>query len=216
MDSTDHVEGSAGAHCRLLQLWQDQQVRGYARRYAGDLDVADDALQSTYYAMAKLKHLAEIENMKAYFYQVLRREIARERGELGAIPIEDVAHAVEDHQPGTRTQDASSAGFEDHVCTSVQFWYLHKRLVADRDKLLASVAERLPDPGRYREVIYDAAEAILSAGMKGEPSEADRNEAFRVSYPEYFAQPGAAANTCHQRFVRARADVRALLQALVS
>jgi hypothetical protein len=216
MDSIGPVDRLADARCRLLELWQDQQVRGYARRYAGDLDVADDALQSTYYAMARLKHLAEIKNMKAYFYQVLRREIARERGELGAILVEDVARAVEDRQPGTRTQDGSSAGFEDHLCTSVQFWYLHKRLVAERDKLLASVPGRSPNNVCYRVVIYAAAEAILSAGMKSEPSEADSIEAFRVSYAEYFAQPGAAANTCHQRFLRARADVRALLQALGS
>lgn len=62
--------------------------------------------------------------------------------------------------------------------------------------------------------MYAAAEAILSAGMKGEPSKADSNEAFRVLYPEYFAQPGASANACHQRFIRARADVRALIQAV--
>ena len=49
--------------------------------------------------------------------------------------------------------------------------------------------------------------------MNSDPSEADSNEAFRVSYPEYFAQSGASVNTCHERFVRARADVRALLQA---
>jgi hypothetical protein len=214
MDSTDRIDRLADAHCRLLELWQDPQVRGYARRCAGDRDVADDALQSTYYAMARLKHLAEIENLKAYFYQVLRREIARERGELGAILVEDFARAAEDRQPGARALDESSAGFEDHLCTSVQFWYLHKQLVADSDKRLASVPGRSPDHGRYRAVVYAAAEAILSAGMKGEPSEADGIEAFRMSYPEYFAQPSASADARHQRFARARADVRALLQAV--
>src|SRR5579863_1751372 len=216
MDSTDPGDRLADARCRLLELWRDRQVRGYARRCAGDHDVADDALQSTYYAMARLKHLAEIENLKAYFYQVLRREIARERGELGAILVEDFARAAEDRQPGARALDDSSAGFEDHLCTSVQFWYLRKQLLAEHDKLIASVPKRSPDPGRYREVVYAAAEAILSAGMKGEPSEADSNEAFRALYPEYFAQPGASANTCHQRFLRARADVRELLQAVNS
>ncbi len=89
-------------------------------------------------------------------------------------------------------------------------------LLADRDKLLAAVPARSADLGRYRAIIYAAAEQILSDGMKSEPSEADGNEAFRLSYPEYFAQPGASANTCHHRFVRARADVRALLQAVAS
>jgi len=216
MESIEPVDRLAGARCRLLELWQDPQVRGYARRCAGDHEVADDALQSTYYAMARLKHLAEIENMKAYFYQVLRREIVRERGELGAALIEDFAREADDRQLDARALDGPSAGFEDDLCTSVQCWYLHKQLLAERDKLLASVPGRSPNNVRYREVVYAAAEAILSAGMRGEPSEADSIEAFRVSYAEYFAQPGAAVNTCHQRFVRARADVRALLQALGS
>lgn len=202
--------------CRVLEIWQDPQVIGYARRTAGDRDVADDALQSTYYLIFRLKHLAEIENLKAYFYQVLRREIARERGQLGAILVEDFARAAEDRQPVTCAPDESSAGFEDHACVSAQFWYLRKQLLADRDKLLASVPARSADEGRYRAVIYAAAEAILCAGMKSEVSEADSNEAFRVAYPEYFAQPGASPNTCHQRFLRARADVRALLQAVAS
>jgi hypothetical protein len=76
------------------------------------------------------------------------------------------------------------------------------------------VPARSVDDGRYRAVVYAAAEAILSAGMKSEVSEADSHEALRVSYPEYFAQPGASANTCHQRFVRARADIRTLLKAV--
>jgi Sigma-70 region 2 len=216
MDSTDPVDRLADARCRLLELWQDPQVRGYARRYAGDRDVADDALQSTYYAVARLKHLAEIENLKAYYYQVLRREIARERGELGALLIEDFVRAAEGRQTDAGTPDESSAGFEDDLCISVQFWYFRKRLLVDRDKLLASVPERSPDHGRYRAVVYATAEQILSAGMRGEPSEDDSIEAFRASYAEYFAQPGAAANACHQRFVRARADVRALLYAVGS
>jgi hypothetical protein len=216
MDSTDPVDVLATTRRRLLEIWQDPRVRGYARRCAGDQDLADDALQSTYYAMARLKHLAEIDNLRAYFYQVLRREISRERGELGAVLVEDFARTAEDLQSGAHALGQSSAGFEDAACTSVQFWYLYKQLITDKDKLLASVPARSADPGRYRAVIYAAAEQILSAGMKGESIEADSNEAFRASCPEYFAQPGASANTCHQRFLRARADVRALLQAVAS
>jgi DNA-directed RNA polymerase specialized sigma24 family protein len=216
MDSIDPADRPATAHRLLLEVWQDPQVRGYARRCAGDRDVADDALQSTYYAMARLKHLAEIENLKAYFYRVLRREIGSERAGLGAVLVEDFPRAAECSQSGSRVPDQSSEGFEDAACTSVQFWYLRKQLVAGRDKLLASVSARSADRSRYREVIYDAALQILSAGMNGEASEADSIEAFRTSYPEYFAQPDAAANTCHQRFLRARADVRTLLQAVAS
>jgi hypothetical protein len=62
-------------------------------------------------------------------------------------------------------------------------------------------------------MIYATACQIVSDGMKGETSLADSNEALRASYPEYFAQPGTSANTCQQRCLRARSDVRALLQA---
>jgi DNA-directed RNA polymerase specialized sigma24 family protein len=194
----------AAAHRRLLEIWQDRQVMGYARRRAGDRDIAEDAMQTTYYLMAKLRNLAEIENLKAYFYQVLRHEIDRERGQLRAVPIEDFARGAEDHQP---------TGFEDAVCTSLQFWYLHKQLAANRKELLASLPARSRDSSRHRAVVYAAACQILSDGMKGEASEADTNEALQASYPEYFAQLGASANTCHQRFLRTRSDIRALLQA---
>jgi len=203
MNSTDPVARLAAARLRLLEIWQDPQVRGYARRRAGDRDLADDALQTTYYVMARLKHLAEIENLKAYFYKVLQHEIDRQRKRLLKVQVEDFARVTEDRQPMT--------GFEDSVCTSVQFWYLHRRLVAERDRALASVPGRSADPDRYRGVIYAAACQILSDGMKGEASEADTNDAFRVSYPAYFAQPGVSANTSDQRFHRARLDVKALL-----
>lgn len=71
-------------------------------------------------------------------------------------------------------------------------------------------------PDRYRAVVYAAAEQILRDLISGESSEADSNEAFRASYPEYFDQPGAAPNTRHQRLLRVRADTRALLQAAIS
>jgi hypothetical protein len=215
MDSTDPAGTLAAARRRLLELWQDPQVRGYARRCAGDRDVADDALQSTYYAIFRLGHLAEIENLKAYFYRVLRREIAGERAELGAVLVEDFVRAAEYSQSDTRGTDEACDGFEDTACTSVQFWYLRKQLASGRDKLLASVPGRSADRSRYREVIYATAWQILSAGMEGESSEADGNEALRTSYPEYFAPPDVPPNTCHQRYVRARGDVRALLQAVV-
>ncbi len=65
-------------------------------------------------------------------------------------------------------------------------------------------------------MIYAAAEQVLRDAINEEPSEADTNDAFRAAYPEYFDQPGASANLSHQRFRRAREDVKALLQAVVS
>jgi hypothetical protein len=214
MDSSDPTARLSDAHARLLEIWQNPGVRGFARRVARDPDVAEDALQSTYYAMHRLKHLADIENLKAYFYRVLLREIGRERAELGAVLVEDFTRTVEERQAAGATPPELSAGFEDMACASVQFWSLRQRLVARGAKVLASIPGRSADPARYRTVIYAAAEQILCTGMSGESSDADSNDAFRAAYPEYFAQPEASSNTLHQRFVRARGDVRALLQSL--
>jgi hypothetical protein len=96
----------------------------------------------------------------------------------------------------------------------VQCWL--KRLVDGRDDLLASVPARSRDSSRYRAVIYAAAEQILRAGTSGDVAEADTNDTLRASYPEYFQQPGAAPNTCDQRFSRARMDARALLRSVVN
>jgi DNA-directed RNA polymerase specialized sigma24 family protein len=214
MDSTDPTVRLSAARAQLLEIRQDPRVRGFARRVAGDPDVAEDALQSTYYAMARLEHLAGIENIKAYFYRVLLREIGRERSQLGAILVEDFTRTAEERQAAAPVSHQSSAGFEDLACISVQFGSMRQRLVARRLNLLASIPARSADPARYRTVIYAAAEQILCAGMTGESSDADGNDAFRAAFPGYFAQPGASANTLHQRFLRARGDLRALLQAL--
>ena len=64
-------------------------------------------------------------------------------------------------------------------------------------------------------MIYAVAEQILRAEISDDASEADMNDAFRASYPEYFQQPGTAPNARDQRFRRGRMDVRALLQRVV-
>lgn len=69
---------------------------------------------------------------------------------------------------------------------------------------------------RYRTVVYAAAGQILRDAISGESSEANSNDAFRTSYPEYFDQPGAPPGIRHQRFRRARADIMKLLQAVIS
>jgi hypothetical protein len=104
------------------------------------------------------------------------------------------------------------------------------RLETHRDELLAAIPGRSsgPDgcqtgiparshgPGRYRAMILAAAEQVLRDAIRGEAGESDSNDAFRAAYPEYFDQPGATSNTLHQRFRRAREDVRALLKAIIS
>ena len=216
MDSINLAGALATARLRLVEIWADPQIRAFARRYAGDRQAADDALQSAYLAMDRLEHLDEIVNPKAYFRLVLVRAIHRERVQLSALLIDDFARVAEAYECAAESRRGSSAGFEDAACTSVQAQSWHRRLIGARGRLMAGLPARSDDPARYRAVIYAAAEQILRDGITGEPSEADANDAFRASYPEYFDQPGASPNTCHQRFRRARMDVRELLLTVVS
>lgn len=215
MDSINPAGRLADARLRLVEVWADPQIRGFARRYAGDHQVADDALQNTYLAMDRLENLDRITNLKGYFRRVLVRTIGRERDQLGALLVDDFPRVAEACESAAESRRGSPAGFEDAVCTSVQVQPWHKRLVGARDVLMAALPRRSDDPDRYRAVIYTAAERTLRDAITGEASEADANHAFCASYPEYFDQPGTPLNTRHQRFRRARMDVRELLQVIV-
>lgn len=199
---------STGPEDRLTEIWANPRIRGLARRWAGNADTADDAMQSTFEAIARLPHLAEIENLCGYFTRVLRRMVYRELGQLNAVLPDDFTRMAEERQ--------STPSFEDDVCTSLQGRARYECFRAERGRLVLKVSARSADPARYRIVIGDAAEQILRVGMHGEPSEADLPPALREAYPEYFAQPGVPANTCDQRCHRARKDVRKLLMAVVA
>lgn len=211
MHSIDPADGLAAIWQQLAAIREDPQIKRFALRRAGHADLADDALQSAFYAVARLKNLAGIENLRAYFCKVLIREIHHACGQLGAALIEDFAHVAE-----ARQDPLSAPSVEDLVCASLQARSWLKRLVVGRDALMAAVPPRSDDPNRYRAVILDTAEQVLRNGISAEFSKGGTNLAFRMAYPEYFDQLDASPNTCHQRFCRARVDVRALLRLVVS
>lgn len=211
MYSSNPADGLTPAHQLLLAILQDPWIKRFALRRAGHAEVAEDALQSTYYAMARLQNLEQIDNLHAYFCKVLVHEVYRERGQLGAALVEDFASVAE-----TRHDAAGShPSTEDAACSLLQVRAWLQQLADKRDRLIAAVPARSDDPARYRAVIYAAAEQVLRSVIDAEPSEADTNQAFQAAWPEYFGSPGAAPNTCHQRFRRARTDVRAMLQDVV-
>jgi hypothetical protein len=216
MLSTYPADRLAAAREQLVGIWMDPRIKNLARRHAGDPDVGDDALQSAYCAVVRVEHLDEIENLRAYFCRVLIHEVHRERGQLRAALVEDFDRVAEESQGAVGRHRSSSPCLQDAVCTSLQVRSWLKRFADERDDLLVSIPARSYDSARYRAVIYAAAGQILRAGMSGDVCEADTNDTLRASYPEYFQQPGAAPNTCDQRFSRARMDVRALLRSVVS
>jgi hypothetical protein len=216
MLSTCPADRLADARQQLVGIWMDPRIRSLARRHAGDSDVAEDALQSAYCAVVRLEHLDQIENLPAYFCRVLIHEVHRERGQLHAALVEDFDRVAEERQSVVGGQRTSPPCFQDGVCASLQGQAWLKRLADGHGDLLASIPARSRDSDRYRVVIYAAAEQILRAGISGDASEADTNDTLRAFYPEYFQEPGAAPNTCDQRYCRARMDVRALLRSVVS
>lgn len=216
MHSFDPANGPADTRQQLVTIREDPRIKRFALWHAGHPDLADDALQCAYYAVVRLKNLEQIENLRAYFCKVLIREIRRECSQLGAALVNDFPRVVETRHDAAGSHLASSPSIEDAVCISLQAQVWLERFAAQRDCLRARVSARSDDPVRYRAVICHAAEQVLRDGINAEPSDADSNGAFRATYPEYFAQPDASADLLHQRFRRAREDIKALLQAVVS
>ena len=204
MANTDAPGGSSDFQQELLALRQDPQVKRLAWKLVGDLDLVADLNQTVCCKLAGLKHPERIENLRGYYFRVLRNEATKLYTLRQETSLEDPDSIPAPAQP-----------IDDKVCDSLYHHTWLQRLRVRREVLLAAIPARSEDPSRYRIVIYHAAEQVLLDGLRGEASDADSNEAFRAAYPENFAQPGAAANLLHQRFRRAREDVKALLQAVV-
>ena len=200
----------------LAKLVEDAAIRRLAERRARSRGLAEDALQDTFYAVARTRNPEVIENLRAYFLRVLRNEIANQRALRRVVPLENPEDALYQGQPGTAMSGPAPAGpVDETVCSSLQMQSLLKRLADERERLRAAIPARSDDPGRYRAMIYHAAVQIIRDARNGEASEADSNAALRAAYPAYFDQPGASPNLCHQRFRRAREDVRAVLRAII-
>ena len=205
MDDSDAPGGSSDFQQELLALRQDPQVRGFARRLVGDLGLIEDLNQMVCCRLLALKHPERIKNLRAYYFQVLRNEATKLYVPRQETPLEDGADAPVPAQP-----------VDEKVCNSLHAQIWLDRLTGQRVRLLAAIPARSGDPGRYRAVIYNTAEQVLRDGINGEPCDADSNGALRAVYPEYFAEPSASADLLHQRFRRARLDVRALLKNVVN
>jgi DNA-directed RNA polymerase specialized sigma24 family protein len=208
--------GSSDFQQELLALRQDPQVRRLALRWAGAPDLAEDILQAAYCGLATLKHPECIDNLYAYFLRALKNEASRLYAPRRTTPVENPEDALGPGQHGTLVCSLPPARpVADMVCFSLQAQAWLKRLCDERDSLLAAVPARSDDPARYRTVIYTAAEQVLRDEVNADPSDADANDAFQAAWPEYFGQPGASSNTCHQRLRRARKDAKAILRTII-
>jgi DNA-directed RNA polymerase specialized sigma24 family protein len=216
LDDTEASGGSPDLRQQLQAIRQEPQVRRTALRLAGDRELAEDVIQAACCALAALKDPDRIDNLRGYFFRVLRNEATKLYASRET-PYEDPERAIDPDQPGTALCGLVSARpIDETVC----FWLQAEswlRPFADQcEHLLAAVPDRSFNPVRYREVIVAAAERVLRDAINGEPSDADSSDALRAAYPDYFDQADAAPNTLYKRFSRAREDVRALLQGIVN
>jgi DNA-directed RNA polymerase specialized sigma24 family protein len=202
---------------RLARLaTQDPQVRRLALRWAhGDADLAEDGRHTAYCRVAALKHPERIKNPRAYFLRVLRNEIASQLALRRAVlPVEDLEDAMDPGLSGTAVCGSDPARpIDERVCTSLHIQFVLKRLADEHDHLLDEIPARSDDPDLYKATIFAAAEQVPRDALNGEA--ADSNAALQKAYPGYFDQSGASPNLRHQRFRRAREDVRAVLLAVV-
>jgi len=211
------ADGSPDFQRELLVIATDPTIMNLARRWArNDQETAEDAVQATYGAVARVKDPAVIENLRAYFCRALQREVNRLHGQLGAALMEDFSPLVDAHQDRADAGLPVSRPYDEVVVSILLVEGYLEALAARKQALNVKVPGRSPDPDRYRSVIAAAAEWVLRACLICAVSNADCSEALRAAYPDWFAEPGCAQSTYHQRFCRARLDVRVLLRTIVN
>ena len=166
--------------------------------------------------MSRVADPTPIRDLTAYVCRVLIREIYRLRGQLGATLVEDFASLADARQGRSGDSPPPPRLVAETVSTRLLAEAWLKPFAIRRRELTNSVPSRSPDPRRYRDVIVNIAERVLCRIITEEISDADYNTALSTAYPEWFDEPGCAENTRHQRFRRARKDIRALLRTIIN
>jgi len=197
----------------LAELVGDPAIRRLALRRARSRELAEDALQETFRAVAQTQHPEAIEDLRQFFCKSLIRTIYRQLTLSASIPAEDIA-AISD-----RRQDLSTSGTPASVANDAHLRILAEitltRLERDRAKLMAMIPARSGDPRSYRSTILAAAEKILRLLFEGPVTMADWNAVLGAEYPQWCDDPGLAHEALYQRLSRARADIQALLQVIL-
>lgn len=198
----------------LLAIREGPEVRSLALRRAKNREVVEDALQAAFYAVSRVPDPGAIADLRAYFCRVLIQEIYRELSQLRATPLEGFASLIDMRQglPGSSSPAPRSLPEDFTIRLLGRGWL--RALTARRGQLAARVPRRSGDPARYQRLIVRVAEHMLRT-ILGENADADINAVLRGGYAEWLAARDCSENTRHQRLLRARNDVCALLKTIV-
>ena len=74
-----------------MAIWADPEVRDFALRRAADPDLAQEALLHAAIAVAQVKDLQAIKDLRAYFCRAVMNSVYRLRGQLAAARRHDSA-----------------------------------------------------------------------------------------------------------------------------
>lgn len=199
---------------QLLEIWQDPKVKGLALRRTGDVELAKDALNQAYDAVAR-RGPEGIRDLRAYYCRTLINVANKLRYQFAPSSTGDFERVAKSHQDKPGCQPVPHL-VNQTVCSRLLAVAWLEPFASRRGELARQVPGRSPDPNRYRAVIVAVSERVLRANVTSDVSDADSNPELTAAYPEWFAEPGYADNTRHQRFSRARTDVRDLLRTIVS
>ena len=129
----------------LETIWEDPRIRRLAWSRAGDPEIAQDALQEAFCAVARYGDPEKIEDLRKYFCRVLINQINR----LLRLPapilvdnFENVADACQDNTWGQPLQEP----FDKTLCTHLLVRSRLRRLVAHRAYFTREMPGRSHDP----------------------------------------------------------------------
>src|SRR5258708_14684686 len=101
-------------HERLAALRQNGDIRRYAIKLARNRDMAEDALQETYYAIARVSNPPGVSDLPSYFRRALRNQVMRLTEQAGPPSSGDVdavlAAAAGGRRPSGRTSPCAARG----------------------------------------------------------------------------------------------------------
>jgi hypothetical protein len=195
----------------LAQTCCDPGIRRLARRHAGDL--AEDALQETYYSVARACEHQAIRDIRAYFIRSLINRSRRMRQELtqAPFPIDDPDQATRNGAGPHPWNPAATASAEETAIANLCAAARRASFRANWTGLRNAIPGSSPDPGRYQDIVLELAGQIAAGTGEGPMNHAEINQCLVRGYPEWFNEPCCARGTLYQRRRRARESIHTVL-----